>query len=1069
MRAWSRVVRSVTYGALLSLALSGIALALDREGLSIEWILALGAAIGALVGPLVYSITQFAHRRRHGVLYGKVLDSVAAGDLTEEAMPDRTRRLGGEFLWKLRDMLINLRRVVGKVQSVSHRVKEVSTEVAVRAQHLMEVSRSQARSADSTFSAVEDMSESLETVGGNIAQMSDFAMDTARSLEEMLRSVKEVDRVLGELSDFVTESASAVEQMSASIAQVVANARQLGTFTEETGASVVAMDRDIASVERSAHEAADLSRDVAGRAVEGQRVVTAAVSGMSKIAESVAAAASTVGQLGQRSEEIGAIVGVISSIADQTNLLALNASIIAAQAGERGKGFAVVAGQIRALSERTRASTTEVAELIDNVQREVATAGDLMEQGNSRVSEGQRLGAEAERSLSEILGLADQTSEAMTSIAEATRRQSTVSGRITAATQRVTEMVAQVTTAASEQAHTSQEIARRAQLMDELSQKAKREMGEQASGSREIGQSMKRVTTLLDQVRTASQDLSLAGERIVGDMGEIQKETRTVSTSAAALTQSVEQLKLEAMLLEDEVHKFHLPVARKGGTLRVATVERDLVYTCQGLDPSHFTSVSQMEVGCAMYDGLVAWGEAMEVVPSLASSFEVAEDGRVYRFRLREGVRFHDGSPLEADDVRYSIERVLDPKHNSPNAWIFTDLEGAEAFTKGEAESVSGVVVLGPQDIELRLIGPRSFFLYELTMGGAYIVSRSGSTSEVQKTIGTGPFRLADYASGNRIVLERNEEYFLPDRPHLDRVEFVLDYRDRDHILEALRAGEIDVTLDLPASFRAEPGEEAGRINLLSAIQLSTHFFGFQCQTPPFDDVRVRQAIRLLMDPDGYIERRRGQTAVRASGILPPGLLGHDPGRPTAELDVPRARRLLEAAGITKGTKITFWNRSTDTGGEEDMNVLLAAFSQVGLELEVLEVAAKEFWQLMRQGRIPFFRSTWIADFPDPEMFLYFLCNSKAQSLYGIGYKNERVDELTERAREVLDPDVRAELYREAETIVLEEAPFIPINHDRAFAGHRPDVHGCQLYVTPPLLRVSEMWKAELPGSRRSD
>ncbi|NOZ85129.1 MAG: hypothetical protein GXP49_02470 [Deltaproteobacteria bacterium] len=1053
-------------GIIGGMLLSGMGIYLEAEGVGYFAVLTAGGVLGFLLTILFYFSYAAVRKKSQDTVYGRVLDSVASGDLTEGALPADSGGLGDEFLWKLRDMVLNLRRVVGKVQAVSERVKEVSTEVSERSRNLMEVSRSQTRITDATFSAVEDMFESLQKVGASLSKIDDLAMDTSTELDDMLHSIDEVDRVLGELSDFVAESATAVQEMNANIAQVADNAKDLNMVTEETEVSMNAMDRDIASVEKSASEAADLSVRTAVQANEGREVIKDALDSMSKVAQAVAEVSEKMGNLDKRSEEIGSIVGMISNIADQTNLLALNASIIAAQAGERGRGFAVVASEIRSLSERTRRSTTDVADLVESVQGEIAEAVDKLEESNIIAGKGTELGAAAEQALMEILEQTKEASEQMSSIASATKRQAESSKKITKATRQVGEMVGQVSTAALEQAKTSAEIAKKARLLEELSLKAKGDVSEQANGSRAIRESMKRVTGLLEDVQKASHELSEGGDRVRVAMGEIQQQTRDVSSSSTALSNAVDQLKLEAILLDDEVHKFKLPVASRGGTVRMGIIEREVVEATRGLDPAHMTSLSQVEVLSCLYDGLVAWGEAMELVPALAENWEVGEDGRVYRFKLRTDVSFQNGRDLTAWDVKFSFQRTLDPKNDSPNSWIFTDLEGADEFASGRSEEVSGLSVLGDHEIEIRLKSPRSFFLYALTMAGAYIVSSKGRGIDPQVYSGTGPYKPAGYEKGKVIKMEKNQNYFRQDRPHLDFIEFRSGFPDRNAMLAALRQGDIDISLDLPAGFKLDPTDNMGRLSIVSMVQLSTHMFGFQCQTPPFNDKRVRQALKLLMDASAYMEKRGG-TSIRARGIIPPGMLGYDAEREPSRMDIPKARKLLREAGINEGSVITFWNRNTDTGVKEEMDALFGSFSEAGLELEIIDVDAPEFWKLMRQGRLPFFRTTWIADYPDPDMFLYFLCNSKAQNLYNIGYVNDKVDELTGRAREILDKDVRAAMYREAEDLIQEDTPFIPIYHDRAFAAHKPEIHGCQLYLAPPPIRLYEIWLSEFTGRQR--
>ncbi|MBS2026689.1 MAG: ABC transporter substrate-binding protein [Deltaproteobacteria bacterium] len=973
-----------------------------------------------------------------------VVAQIAQGDLTRtpQAVEDR----GGD----LRALVLALRRAVAQVQQVTRNLRGTSSETAERSRRLLEFAKRQGSAVDRTLTAVGGMGSELERVRGRVAQLQSFSSEATGSLQEMTSRMESVGNVLATLNDFVTKQSRAVEEMTERMGAIADSGGELAKFAVEADLFVGAVAQGIEGVRRRAQQTGDLAREVSSTAERGQALVKDSVQGMYVLQDSVQRVAELVERLGQRSDEIGRIIDVIEEIADQTNLLSLNASIIAAQAGEHGRPFAVVADSIRTLAERTARSTREIAQLVNAVRNEVGRAVELVGEGRERAAHGVLLGDRAMDALGEIRGTVERTFLAVEETVGETGRLQSEGGRVADASKRVAARVEDVSRAAFEQARIGRSLSEQTKEMARLANDARAQAAGQAESAANLAVAVNRLEVVRGEIGAAHEVLDRGDADIAAAVAEVRDDANRVIQVADDLSRTVDHLYREAEGLEEEVFHFRLPTARRGGTLRVAVPAPDLVESSNGFDPLNLVDVHAVDVAATFYSTLLRAGDGAAVMPDLAESWDSDPNGRRYRFRLRRGVRFHDGTPLTAAEVKSAFERSLSPRRKSPSSWIFEDVVGAEAYRRGQADSVSGMRVLGELELEIELLEPKAFFLNLLTLPFTFV----GRAPSRGLPVGTGPFRCTQLEKGRRMVVERYGEYHAPDRPMVDRVE-VTFFADQQAAMDALSRGEVDVLSNLT---NRELVKAAGqRISVMSATSLSTNFLALHCKVKPFDDVRVRRAIQLLVDVDAGV-REAFPDGKPARSLTPPGLPSYDDAAPLFRVDVEKARRLLAEAGVARGLELTCYSSSRNGVLSQ---AFFRRFAEVGITVRCETMPNEEFNRRTEAGGVGMTYGGWVADYPDADNFLYFLCNSRAQSYFALGYKNEKFDAVTSEARGTIDPTRRTELYRQAERILREDAPLIPLFHDRTFAATRPNVHGMRLRLTPPQLRVDDVWVDE--------
>ncbi len=402
--------------------------------------------------------------------------------------------------------------------------------------------------------------------------------------------------------------------------------------------------------------------------------------------------------------------------------------------------------------------------------------------------------------------------------------------------------------------------------------------------------------------------------------------------------------------------------------------------------------------------------------------------------------------------MKAHFERLMDPRLGSSDQGVLKDIEGAVAWMTGEGRGVSGIEVLDAHTLDIRLAEPRAYFLRLLALTSTGIARRT----EGSKLVGTGPFRPVETEAG-RVVLERNPTYFRTGLPLLSRVELLL-CSTRSEALAHLAKHEAHLVSYLHAEHVRDAATTLSEAQVVSGNSPSTWFLGFNVKHAPFDDVRVRRAIRSGLDVRGLVEQFHSGARV-ARSLTPPALLEvdriHEP-----RFDVELSRRLLAEAGVPRVNLTLYFPPDRDTRAEDA--VLFKPLIDAGLlQIEHVPVGdAETYWQRVREGRAPAVRGNWIADFADPDNFLHFLLNSKAQTFYGFGYHSDEFDRLTDEARVAIDPGHRQTLYRKAEILVREDCVVVPLYHERFHAAASPAVQGLRFHPTPPQIRFESLWLA---------
>lgn len=472
------------------------------------------------------------------------------------------------------------------------------------------------------------------------------------------------------------------------------------------------------------------------------------------------------------------------------------------------------------------------------------------------------------------------------------------------------------------------------------------------------------------------------------------------------------------------------------------------------LDPGNTTDMDSIKVTVNIFETLVKYeNEGKEIVPGLAVSWKSSEDGLTWVFRLRQGVKFHDGSAFDAHAVVFNFERWMNknnPYHNGQFSYWNYVFGGFPGFVKS-------VTALSDYSVEIKLSKPYAPFLNTLAMPVFGIESPEAIKkygNEVYKhPVGTGPFCFKSWESNNSIVLIRNEKYW--DVPaKVDEVEFKVIPSNKDR-LGQLKKGTIHIADNLGPDDVTEI-ENDQNLQLLLRPCFNVGYIAINNQKPPFNNRDVRIAISYAINKEDMIKEVFANLAKPAKTFIPPLLWGYNEGIEPSEYNPKKSMQLLAKAGYPKGFKTTLWvmncSRNYFPKPLQVAEYIKKSLKKVNIEVTIKIFSWDEYLNRIKSGEHEMALIGWTGDNIDPDNFLNTLLSSD-NAIPGYAgnysfYKNKEVDLLLTQARQTTDMVFRKNLYRRLLEIVNYDMPSIPLAHTMPVLAARLSVKGYTPYIT---------------------
>lgn len=482
------------------------------------------------------------------------------------------------------------------------------------------------------------------------------------------------------------------------------------------------------------------------------------------------------------------------------------------------------------------------------------------------------------------------------------------------------------------------------------------------------------------------------------------------------------------------------------------------------LDPAIGYDWQNWSIIKSIFDGLMDYEPGTtNLRPDLAEKYSVSKDGRTYTFVLRAGIRFHNGRALTAQDIKYSLERTLNPKTQSPGQSFYLGIQGAKAFVEGRAKEVTGIRVLDPRTLEIILDQPDASFLHKLALNFAFAVPKEEvgrwGADFGKHPVGTGAFRLKEWVLGQRVVLERNPQYFIAGRPRVQEIVFLIGLDPNVAFLKFQR-GEVDLLGDgiPPARFNEVMSNPKLRALVAIGDQLQTGYVTLNVRMKPLDNPKVRQALNMAVDKERIV-RIINNRALPAVQILPPLMPGYAKDYKGYPYNPEEAKKLLAQAGFPNGFSTVLYANSTDPNPRIAQSIQ-QDLARLGIRVELKTLAQSAVIQAGgTPGQAPMIWSggmAWIADYPDPNDFYWPILSCAAAVPGGWNwawYCNRDLERKAQELDAMVQPDQQAARiagYRDLFVRIMADAPWIPIFHEKRYTLRSARLGGPDaIYVDP--------------------
>ncbi len=485
---------------------------------------------------------------------------------------------------------------------------------------------------------------------------------------------------------------------------------------------------------------------------------------------------------------------------------------------------------------------------------------------------------------------------------------------------------------------------------------------------------------------------------------------------------------------------------KRGGILR-AGLDADP----PNMDPHRSTAAVDRQVYQSLYDKLLDTDENLAIVPMLAISWTISRDGKTVTLKLRQGVKFHDGTPFDAEAVVYNFDRMLDPKFPS-----------ARRSELGPIQKVSAV---DPYSVQIVLERPYSPLLYVLTDRAGMMVS----PAEAQKSgvnfalhpVGTGPFRFVEKIPQDHVTLERNPGYWAQGLPYLDRIVY-RPFADDNARVANVKSGDVDIINIVPMPQAKQLAQEAAqpgaRFRLLERGAFQWLGIWLNVTKPPFDNKLLRQALDATIDRTVIANVVLQGAAYPAYSFFPNGTPAYDPTWKIPPQNIPLAKERLQAAGHPGGFTFTLLTEPRDER-KAIAQAVQAMAAEAGIQVKIQIVEFGTLLQQTSQLQHQAAELSWSGR-PDPDFDIYpFMTQSGIGSFNNAGYADARVQALLDAARLLNDMNQRRRVYREVTSILADDMPYLWLSFPREYKLVSTRVHGF-VQVPDGMMRFRTVWLA---------
>jgi peptide/nickel transport system substrate-binding protein/oligopeptide transport system substrate-binding protein len=450
-------------------------------------------------------------------------------------------------------------------------------------------------------------------------------------------------------------------------------------------------------------------------------------------------------------------------------------------------------------------------------------------------------------------------------------------------------------------------------------------------------------------------------------------------------------------------------------------------------------------------NGLFEFGLGSDILPGVCEEYEIAPDGTECIFRIREGVRYHDGQKLKVEDIKDGLLRAL----VGPNGSFFDMIRGSRDYQASKRTDRVAINVINNRTLQIKLEYP---FLPILANLAANVADpyRPGDPP-----IGIGPYKVSEWQKGERVILEAHDQYF-GGRPAVDELRFLI-VRSGAEGYELFKRGVLDIFR--PGTDLLDTVKKENPQRLHSSAELSVQFIGINCQKPPFNNKYVRKALAYAIDNRRFIRDCMAGDGIPARGIFPPAMRVYNPKLEGYHYSPERARSMLAEAGYPNGLPDTYSLETNDTPASvKRAEFIRDSLAAIGVRVEVASMSWKTMLDRTYGGKAALYLQGWVSDNGDPDNFLYPLFHSRSFGLGGntFFYSNPDIDRELDDARKIRNMNQRIRTYRQLEQMILDDAPAVFLFHTLQHYLVQDNIKG---FRTHPLglVRAKYLCRAGIP------
>ena len=497
----------------------------------------------------------------------------------------------------------------------------------------------------------------------------------------------------------------------------------------------------------------------------------------------------------------------------------------------------------------------------------------------------------------------------------------------------------------------------------------------------------------------------------------------------------------------------------QGGAI-VVTYKDDMAT----LDPAIGYDWQNWSMINSMFSRLVDYKPgSTQLEPSLATSYTVSPDGLTYTFKLNPNAKFTNGRKVVAADVKYSIERAVNPKTQGPGGGFYHSIVGQDKMADGSAQTISGIEAIGDDTVKFTLSQPDATFLNVLALNFASAVPKEVVEAKGadfgKKPLGSGAYILKEWVSGQHLIFVRNPDYFRP-RPNLDQFTVEIGQEPLVNVLR-LQKGEVDIAGDgiPPAKYLEIKNSPDAKDLIVDRSQLETSYITINVTKKPFDDVRVRKAINMAINKDRIVRIVNGR-ATPANQVLPPGMPGYDNAYKGYPYDVEGAKKLMEEGGLKDGFSTTLYAMNTDPN-PRIAQAIQQDLAAIGIKAEIKALAQPEVIAAGgNKDQSPLIWSGgmgWVNDFPDPSDFYGPILGCGGAIAGGWNWSwfcDKSFEDRGTKADAMSKPEEKDERYKVWGQIFTDiqsqQAPWAPVFNERRVVARSKRMGGPdEVYIDP--------------------